>query len=99
MLTDFLLYGWHAPLFAGKSQGFYTDEAIDLTLQAGKGSADGATQVSAGAAQFGQLDAVSALTAHQQGRRPQAGGRLLLEVPRRHVLCQEPEDDRQLQGS
>ena len=67
MLTDYLLYGWHSPLFAGKAQGFYSDEGNDLTIVAGKGSADGSTKVAAGAAQFGQLDAVSALTAISKG--------------------------------
>lgn len=67
MLTDYLLYGYHAPLFAGKAEGFYSAEGVDLTLQAGKGSADGATQVAAGAAQFGQLDAVTVMTAISKG--------------------------------
>jgi NitT/TauT family transport system substrate-binding protein len=67
MLTDFLLYGWHAPLFAGKAEGFYSYDGVDVTLEAGKGSADGATKVSTGAAQFAQLDAVSALTAISKG--------------------------------
>ncbi len=67
LLTDFLLFGWHAPLFAGKAEGFYSEQNIDLDIQAGKGSADGATKVASGAAQFGQLDATSALTAIGKG--------------------------------
>ncbi len=67
VLTDFLLFGWHSPLFAGKAEGFYTEQNIDLSIEAGKGSADGATKVAAGAAPFGQLDATSALTAIGKG--------------------------------
>jgi len=67
VLTDFLLFGWHSPLFAGKAEKFYSDQRIDLTIQAGAGSADGATKVAAGAAQFGQLDATSALVAIGKG--------------------------------
>ncbi len=67
MLTDFLLFGWHSPLFAGKAEGFYTEQNINVTIEAGKGSADGATKVAAGTAQFGQLDATSALTAIGKG--------------------------------
>ena len=67
LLTDFLLFGWHSPLFAGKAEGFYTEQNINVDIQAGKGSADGATKVAAGAAQFGQLDATSALTAIGKG--------------------------------
>jgi NitT/TauT family transport system substrate-binding protein len=66
-LTDFLLYGYHAPFFAGRAEGFYRDKNIEITIVAGKGSADGAVKVASGAAQFGQLDAVSALTAISKG--------------------------------
>ncbi len=67
ILTDFLLYGWHSPLFAGKAEGFYKEKNIDLTIVAGQGSADGAVKVGSGAAQFGQIDVVSALVAISKG--------------------------------
>lgn len=66
-LTDFLIYGWHAPFFAGKAEGFYHEKNIDITIVPGKGSADGAVKIASGAAQFGQIDAVSALTAISKG--------------------------------
>jgi len=66
-LTDFLLLGWHSPVFAGKAEGFYREKNIDLTIVAGKGSADGAVKVASGAAQFGQIDVVSALVAIGKG--------------------------------
>ncbi len=67
VVTDFLLLGWHSPLFAGKAEGFYKEKNIDLTIVAGKGSADGAVKIGAGAAQFGQIDVVSALVAIGKG--------------------------------
>lgn len=67
VLTDFGLFGWHSPLFAGKAEGIYDAQGIDLTIEGGRGSADGAAKVAAGAAEFGQIDIISALQAVAQG--------------------------------
>lgn len=67
-LTDFLLWGWHAPLYAAKAEGFFQEQNIDVTIQAGKGSVDTGTQLSAGAAQFALIDVSTALLGIGKGQ-------------------------------
>lgn len=67
-LTDFLLFGWHAPLFAAKAEGFFQEQNIDVTFQAGKGSVDTGTQLGAGSAQFGLIDVSTALLGIGKGQ-------------------------------
>lgn len=66
-LMDFLASGWHAPAYAGVAQGFFEEEGFDVTVEPGQGSVDGATKVAANAAQFAQIDAVSAMNAMAEG--------------------------------
>lgn len=66
-LMDFLASGWHAPAYAGVAQGFFEEEGFEVTVQPGQGSVDGATKVAANAAQFAQIDSVSAMNAIAEG--------------------------------
>jgi NitT/TauT family transport system substrate-binding protein len=67
MLTDFLISGFHTPYFAGLEAGKFREAGIDLTIQPGKGSGDGAGQIAAGSVQFGVLDPVPTLLAISKG--------------------------------
>ncbi len=66
-LMDFLVSGWHAPAYVGVDQGFFAKQGLDVTVQPGQGSVDGATKVAANAAQFAQIDSTSALNAIAKG--------------------------------
>lgn len=67
VITDFLLWGWHSPFFAGVDQGFFEQEGIDLTIRDGKGSVDTATQLATGNVDFGLIDISTALKAMSEG--------------------------------
>lgn len=67
VLTDFLLFGYHNPLFAAEGEGFFDEVGLDVTIEGGRGSADGATKIAAGAAQFGVIDSISSLVAVVRG--------------------------------
>jgi len=67
LLTDFLFSGTHTPYFAGVAQGKFRDVGLDVTIQPGKSSTDGAGQLAAGAVQFAVLDPVPALLAISKG--------------------------------
>lgn len=57
----------HAPYFYAKSQGWYSKEGIDLTIEVGKGSAYSAQAVGSGAAAFGIADLPTAMVARGKG--------------------------------
>ncbi|MGH8872709.1 MAG: ABC transporter substrate-binding protein [Acidimicrobiia bacterium] len=67
VLTDFLLFGYHSPLYAAEAEGFFDEVGLDVTIEGGRGSADGATKIAAGAAQFGVIDSISSLVASIRG--------------------------------
>jgi len=67
-LTDFLLWGWHSPYFSAKAEGFFTEQNLDVTITAGKGSVDTGTQLGAGTAQFGLIDISTALLGISKGQ-------------------------------
>ena len=69
VLTDFSLSGVHSPLFAGKAQGYFKAEGIDLTIVAGQGSANSASKVGAGAADFAIADTAAALQTVSKGAK------------------------------
>ena len=69
VLTDITLSGVHAPLFAGKAQGFFAQQGIDLQIHAGSGSADSAAKVGAGAADFAIADTAAALQTLNKGAK------------------------------
>lgn len=62
-LTDFLLWGFHAPFFVAKAEGFFAEQNLDVTIQAGKGSVDTGAQLGAGSVQFAHIDISTALLA------------------------------------
>ena len=57
----------HAPYFYAKSQGWYTDAGINLTIEAGRGSGAAAQRVGAGASQIGVADMATTLLAIGKG--------------------------------
>jgi NitT/TauT family transport system substrate-binding protein len=67
-LTDFLLWGWHAPYFSAKAEGFFAEQNLDVTITAGKGSVDTGTQLGAGSAQLGLIDVSTALLGISKGQ-------------------------------
>jgi len=66
-ITDFAAFGYTSPFYAGVEQGFFKDENIDLAITLGQGSADAATKVGAGAAQFGLADTITSVVAIGKG--------------------------------
>jgi len=67
LITDFLLWGWHSPYFAGVAEGFFEDEGLNVTIQAGAGSVDTATQLATGNVDFGLIDISTAIKAMSEG--------------------------------
>lgn len=67
LLTDFMVSGTHTPYFAGVAQGKFRDVGLDVTIQPGKSSTDGAGQLAVGAVQLAVLDPVPALLAISKG--------------------------------
>lgn len=66
-ITDFLLFGWHTPFFAAKAEGFFAEQNLDVTIQAGKGSVDTGTALGTGAAQIGLIDISTAVLGMSKG--------------------------------
>lgn len=63
-LTNFfLLNGGYAPFYAGREQGFFEERGLDLRIELGRGSADAASQLGAGAVDFALVDTSAALLA------------------------------------
>jgi len=57
----------HSPIYFAKSQGWYEKAGIDLSIEAGKGSAVSALKVGSGAAPFGISDLATMLVARSKG--------------------------------
>jgi NitT/TauT family transport system substrate-binding protein len=57
----------HSPIYYAKSQGWYEKAGIDLSIEAGKGSAVSALKVGSGAAPFGISDLATMLVARSKG--------------------------------
>jgi NitT/TauT family transport system substrate-binding protein len=57
----------HAPYYYAKAQGWYEAAGIDLTIEAGRGSAASAQRVAAGGAQLGIVDMATGLLARSKG--------------------------------
>ena len=66
-ITDFLLWGWHSPYFAGVAENVFAGEGLNVTIQAGSGSVNTATQLGAGNVDFGLIDISTALKAMSEG--------------------------------
>ena len=50
----------HAPIYFAKAKGWYTEAGIDLTIEAGKGSALSAQRVGSGGANLGIAQSIDA---------------------------------------
>ncbi|MDM0011367.1 ABC transporter substrate-binding protein [Variovorax sp. J22P168] len=57
----------HAPIYYAKAKGWYNDAGIDLTIEAGKGSALSAQRVGSGGANLGIADLPTAIQAVGKG--------------------------------
>lgn len=57
----------HAPIYFAKAKGWYTEAGIDLTIEAGKGSALSAQRVGSGGANLGIADLPTAIQAVGKG--------------------------------
>ncbi|RMX06891.1 nitrate ABC transporter substrate-binding protein [Corticibacter populi] len=57
----------HAPLYYAKAQGWYEQAGINLSIEAGRGSAASAQRVGAGGAQVGIADLPTAMQARSKG--------------------------------
>ena len=57
----------HAPIYYAKAKGWYSDAGIDLTIEAGRGSALSSQRVGAGAANLGIADLPTAIQAVGKG--------------------------------
>jgi len=57
----------HAPIYFAKSKGWYSEAGIDLTIEAGKGSAVSAQRVGSGGANLGIADLPTAIQAVGKG--------------------------------
>ena len=66
-ITDFLLWGWHSPYFAGVAENVFAGAGLNVTIQAGSGSVNTATQLGAGNVDFGLIDISTALKAMSEG--------------------------------
>ena len=60
VLTGFFPNGYQSALFAGKAEGFFDDEFIDLTIEPGAGSAGDNAKIAAGAADLDTYNAYGA---------------------------------------
>ncbi|HEY8610772.1 MAG TPA: ABC transporter substrate-binding protein [Roseomonas sp.] len=57
----------HCPYFFAKSQGWYEQAGLDVTIEAGRGSGASAQRIAAGTAQLGIADMPTALLARSRG--------------------------------
>jgi NitT/TauT family transport system substrate-binding protein len=73
---DFLLGGKHAPWFVAAEKGFYAKRGLNVTIQAGTGSADTVKAIAAGLADFGYADLTTTIVARSRGSQVQAVAQL-----------------------
>src|SRR5215831_10326004 len=59
--------GLHVPFYYGREKGFYKAEAIDLTINEGRGSANTVQVVAAGSDTFGLADSSSVVMTAAKG--------------------------------
>jgi NitT/TauT family transport system substrate-binding protein len=64
---DFIIGGKHAPWFVALEKGFYAKRGLNVTIQAGSGSADTVRNIAAGGADFGFADISTAIVAKSRG--------------------------------
>jgi NitT/TauT family transport system substrate-binding protein len=73
---DFLLGGKHAPWFVAAEKGFYARRGLNVSIQAGTGSADTVKAIAAGLADFGYADLTTTIVARSRGSQVQAVAQL-----------------------
>jgi len=64
---DFIIGGKHAPWYVALEKGFYAKRGLNVTIQAGSGSADTVRAIAAGSADFGFADMSTAIVARSRG--------------------------------
>lgn len=62
-ILDVTPYGPHTPFFVAKYKGFWKDRGLNVAIEPGKGSADTATKVAAGAGDLGFTDTSAVIQA------------------------------------
>lgn len=66
-LFDVTAYGKHGLFYPAIEKGYFKDAGLDVTFQSGKGSADVAAKLAAGAAEFGFADISTTIQARGRG--------------------------------
>lgn len=73
---DFIIGGKHAPWFIAWEKGFYAKRGLNVTIQAGSGSADTVRAIGAGLADVGFADITTAIVARSRGTPVQSVAQL-----------------------
>lgn len=81
MHLDFLVNGYHAPLYIAQEKGWYADAGLDVTIRPGKGSADAVKTVGTGQAEFGFPDYGASVKAMADGVPITAVAAFVQQVP------------------
>ncbi|MEQ8699346.1 MAG: ABC transporter substrate-binding protein, partial [Bauldia litoralis] len=81
MHLDYLVNGYHAPLYIAHAKGWYREAGLDVTIRPGKGSADSIKSVGTGQAQFGVPDFGASVKAMANGIPITAVAAYLQRVP------------------
>jgi NitT/TauT family transport system substrate-binding protein len=72
LLTDSIVNGGYAFLYAGVKQGYFKAQGINLTIQPGSNSGDTSAKIGSGVAQFGLADTFTVVTAISKGAKIKA---------------------------
>ncbi|HXV81093.1 MAG TPA: ABC transporter substrate-binding protein [Candidatus Binatia bacterium] len=73
-LLDWIIEGKHVPFFVARDRGFFEKNGLDVTLIEGKGSANAASFVDAGQADYSYGDFLTAVQVMSKGGRNRALG-------------------------
>jgi NitT/TauT family transport system substrate-binding protein len=71
---DWIIEGKHVPFFVARDRGFFEKNGLDVTLLEGKGSANSATFVDAGQAEYSYGDFLTAVQVMSKGGKNRAIG-------------------------
>ena len=71
---DWIIEGKHAPFFVARDKGFFQKNGLDVTLLEGKGSANSATFIDAGQADYSYGDFLTAIQVMSKGGKNRALG-------------------------
>jgi NitT/TauT family transport system substrate-binding protein len=81
LMLNWYPYGEHAAFYDGLAKGFYKDEGIDLTIEAGGGSTQTAQAVAAGKVDIGYADTPAVLRTIAAGASIKSIGVILQTTP------------------